>query len=151
MNLITQFFNYFITDEIGDISIPRFIIFVICLAVLILTTFSIFINFFDWIKTIYSYSKLGWFQFSYPDYEEKIIRMKYEVYIVGYPSGEIIYVDRSLLKKLKRKKLIKWSNAIGYYAFSDQHLEKIKLMKEMMQPFEYYPITRPSTYYDECV
>jgi len=132
-------------NVIGEITLPKAIIYTISLSVLFLTLISLGINFLDWLVNIYTYTRLGWFQLGYPDYEETIIKVRYEIYVVGFPSGEIFYVDRSKLRKLKRKKLIKWSNAVGCYCYDDNDVETIK---KAIKPIIIYESTRSSTYYD---
>lgn len=109
-----------------DISVARIIMFVIVGFVLFLTVFSIGINVKDWIVNVYRYAKMGWFQFKYPDYRERIIRLKYEIYVVGIPTGEVFYVNRQNIKKLKRRGIISWQNSIGCYVFDDDDIEEIE-------------------------
>jgi hypothetical protein len=58
--------------------------------------------------------------------KEKIILIKFDIYIVGYPSGEILYVDKKRINRLKEKKLIEWDNEISRYTFKDKNIERIK-------------------------
>lgn len=113
-------------DMIGPLTIPKTIMIVICMGVVILTLVSILINFIDWIVKVYTYTKMGWFQFSYPDFSYKIRHIKYDIYIVGYPSGEIFYVDKKKLNRLKRKELVHWSHEVGTYVFADEDVEEVK-------------------------
>jgi hypothetical protein len=110
----------------SDMTVAKMIMLVIAGFVFVLTMMSIGINIWDLVVNIYRYSKMGWFQFAYPNYKEKIIKLKFEIYIVGIPSGEIFYIDRDDLKRLKRKSLVNWHNGIGYYTFDDENVEKIK-------------------------
>lgn len=56
----------------------------------------------------------------------KTFLIKYDTYIVGEPSGEIFYVDKKRINKLKKYNLIAWSNEIGRYLFKDDKVEEIK-------------------------
>jgi hypothetical protein len=119
------------------ITIGQAIMFFICGSVLILTLYSLGINICDWIIKVIAYAKLGWLQFSYPDFNEKILKIKYDIYVVGFPSGEIFYVDKKKINKLKRKELIKWDSEYLCYVFEDEDIEEIKKIASPIITFRY--------------
>jgi hypothetical protein len=124
---------------IGELTIIKTIMLVICLGVGILTIISLMVNLLDWLVNMYISFKDGWFQFSYIDLKDKIYRIKYDIYVVGYPSGEIFYVDKKRLSKLRRKGLVSWSNEIGGYVFGDKDVNKVK---EVVSPLVIYETIR---------
>lgn len=126
-------------DLIGNISIVKAIMISVCLILLMLTIVSLVWNFFNWIINVYTYSKLGWYQLSYPDYDEKILSIKYAIYVVGFPSGEIFYVDNKRLKRLKRKKLVNWSNEVSCYVFSDDNVDDVRKLTSPNIHLRYEP------------
>jgi len=107
-------------------TVAKMVMYIIAGFILFMTFLSIGINIKDWIINVYRYSKMGWFQLGYPNYKEKIIKLKFEVYIVGIPTGEVFYVNRKNIKKLKRLYLISWHNGIGCYTFDDEFTDEIK-------------------------
>lgn len=129
---------------VGDITIAKLILMVICGFILFLTIASILINLYEWIIGMVISFRLGWFEL-FPDYKEEIIQMKYEPYVVGFPSGEIFYIDEKKLKKLKKKKLVAWNQNIRCYVFSDDDASKVKLS---LKPHIVYE-NRRNAYYDE--
>jgi hypothetical protein len=116
---------------IGEPTILKFVMILVCSSVIYLTVASLIINFIDWVQNIYYSTKLGWFQLSYPNYKDKIVKMKFDIYIVGYPSGEVFYVDRKRILKLKDKRLIEWDSEISRYIFKDR---KVEMVKKVISP-----------------
>lgn len=53
-----------------------------------------------------------------------------DIYVVGFPSGEVIFLKKDQIEKLKNEKLIKYSNIVGVYGFmfyfNDTDYHKIK-------------------------
>jgi len=127
----------FLYDLFYGITIIQAIMFFVCGSVLFLTLFSIVINFVDWLTQIIAYAKLGWLQFKYPDFDEKILRVKFDIYVVGFPSGEIFYVNRRKLNKLKRKDLVKWDIEYLCYTFEDENSEKVQKIVSPIIVFRY--------------
>jgi len=99
--------------------ISAMVIFFICVHTIIVNTL-------DWLVSIYLYYKTGWFQLSYPNFKDKVVRVKYTHFIVNNKTGEIFYMDHKNLKRLKKKKLIIWDGSISNYFFQNENLTKIK-------------------------
>lgn len=108
-------------DLIFRSSLQMSIVYSVTFFILFITILSLCINLYDWILTVYNNTKDGWFQLSYPNSKDKIVRIKFQIYVVGYPSGEVFYVDEKKIKKLKRKKIIFWSGDVGCYIFNDEY------------------------------
>ena len=126
-------------DGILNESAARTFIYAFCFMGIFLFLFSISINIPFWISEFKFSRKLN-------KSREKTIRIRYEIYVVGFPSGEIFYVNKKKLNKLKRKNLICWNNSIGCYVFSDNQVEDVK---KQIEPIIIYESTRKSSYYNE--
>lgn len=113
-------------DMIFSSSLPMAMVYSVTFFVLFITLFSLGINLYDWIITVRNNIRDGWFQLSYPNSKDKIVRIKFQIYVVGYPSGEVFYVDEKKIKKLKRKKIIYWSGDVGCYIFKDEDSDEVK-------------------------
>lgn len=127
-------YNIDIYKLLGEPTILRGIAFLLGFTVIYFTLSAIVINFFHWIGQLYKNYKDGWFQLTYPEKDEKIIKIKYHPYIVGFPGGEIFYVDEKKLKKLKRLHMVSWDDGIKKYIFNDNHTDEIvNLIKPLIE------------------
>ena len=126
-------------DGILNENAVRTSIYAFCFMGIFLFLFSISINIPFWISNFKFNRKLN-------KSREKTIRIRYEIYIVGFPSGEIFYTDKRKLNKLKRKNLISWNNSIGCYVFSDEQVEDVK---KRIEPIIIYESRRKISYYTE--
>lgn len=99
--------------------------------VLLMCLSAIAVNITDWLVAIWLYSKKGWFQFSYPNFRDKVVLMKYIHHIVNKDTGEIIYVNKKSLRKLKNENLIGWDYELNIYYFNNNVLLKVK---DLTQP-----------------
>jgi hypothetical protein len=92
----------------------------------VLIIFGFFFGIFLLISTILNL--LDWIEKKYQKYKWKKKRFYLSsYYIVGFPSGEIMYVDdRDLFHKLKKKKLLKWFSEYKCHCFKDCELNYIK-------------------------
>lgn len=111
---------------IQNITTLEIIMVFICMGITLIFLAVILTNMIDWVVTIYYYSKTGWFQLSYPNYEDRIIKINYEPYILGEQTGEIFYIDSKKLKKLKRKELIHWNDKTSCHVFRDSEVDEVK-------------------------
>jgi hypothetical protein len=121
---IEVFFNFMKEDPI-----MRIIMGLVCFTVLYFTVTSLLINFIAWIPEAYNKIKrkiLG--------LDVTVTTLKYDIYIVGYPGGEIFYADEKRIRKLKEKNLISWNRGIGKYIFEDKDTEDvIKTIKPLIE------------------
>jgi hypothetical protein len=110
-----------ILDIYRQPTILEMFMFLICFSVSYLTIAALFINFIIWISETYKKVKDIILQVGV-----KTIHLKYDIYVVSYPSGEIFYVDKKRIRKLREKELIRWNNDLGRYVFEDKDTKKVK-------------------------
>lgn len=110
---------------INYISIPEIIFLFISIIISSICISIILFNFFDRIIQIYKYSKMGWFQYEYPNLNDKIIKFKYINYIVDNTTGEIFYINEKMLKKLNKKGLLRWNYDINFYVFNNNDIDDV--------------------------
>lgn len=123
---ISNEIQIFLFNHINNITIPEVIFICITLFILSLCLITITFNLVEWITQVYKYSKMGWFQYKYPNLDDRIIKMKYTIYIVDNITGEIFYIDKKMLNKLKRKDLIRWDYDINFYVFHNNDINEVR-------------------------
>lgn len=101
------------------------------LVVLVMCISTIIVNITDWLVAVWLYSQKGWVQFSYPNFSDKVVSLKYIHYIVSKETGEILYVNKKSIRKLKNKNLIAWDYELRCYYFNNKEISKVK---ELTQP-----------------
>lgn len=106
---------------LGEPTIIKGIMIIICSSILFLTISSLIINYLYWFLNGYK----NILEFIKP-HKNNIIEIKFDIYIVGYPSGEIFYADEKRINKLKKRRLIEWNCDISRYIFKDKNVEMIK-------------------------
>jgi len=120
---LTDYLSYSAAIKIPFIVASMYI-FVICMG-------SIMVNINDWFISIWVYSQKGWFQLTYPNFSDKVVCIKYSHYIVNRGTGEILYINKKIFKKLKKRNLIVWDHEIKNYCF---HNESLSEVKDLSQP-----------------
>lgn len=119
INIIENFIYSLNIIQIIGLSITMFIS-ILCFHTLIY-------NLICWIKSIYHFYKMGWFQLSFPDFKDQILTLKFEHYVVDIETGEIFYIDNKIFKELKNENLIDWDSEIRNYSIelNDEILKKL--------------------------
>lgn len=120
---------------LSDVNPPRMIILGVCLLIFMISTTALLINVIEWSTSIYIFAKRGWLQFTYPDLTDRVSKIKYSLFIICHNTGEIYYIDKKRLKKLKRHNLIEWDDELCKYIFDDKDTDKIR---NLIQPFIQY-------------
>lgn len=115
-----------ILDYLTQGTIIKVPIFFSALVIFILCLLSLCKNFVNWLIVIILYAQDGWFQLTYPNFNDKIINIKYIHYVVNIDTGEIVYVNKKSLKKLKNNKLLGWNYELSCYYFTNSQFFEVK-------------------------